>query len=78
MVTQDEIFQHVWPDRVVEANALQAQMSALREALGVRRDIIQTVAGKRPWHPILGHKQKWIAETLISAVDEAAGLMPRS
>ena len=31
-----------------------------------------------PGHPILGHKQKWIAETRISAVDEAAGSMPRS
>ena len=30
-----------------------------------------------PGHPILGHKQKWIAETWISAVDEAAGSMPR-
>jgi hypothetical protein len=29
-----------------------------------------------PEHPILGHKQKWIAETRIFAVDEAAGSMP--
>ena len=30
-----------------------------------------------PGHPILGHNQKWIAESRISSVDEAAGSMPR-
>ncbi len=46
VVTQEEIFQQVWPGRLVEANTLQAQMSALRKALGARRDIIQTVSGR--------------------------------
>ena len=36
----------VWPDRVVEENNLQAQISALRKAFGVDRDLIRTVAGR--------------------------------
>ena len=36
----------VWPDRVVEENNLHAQISALRKALGVDRDLIRTVAGR--------------------------------
>lgn len=46
VVTQEEIFQHVWPGRVVETNTLQAQISGLRKALGARRDLIQTVSGR--------------------------------
>ena len=30
-----------------------------------------------PGRPILGHKQKWVAERRICSVDEAAGSMPR-
>lgn len=36
----------VWPDRVVEENNLQAQISALRSAFGVDRDVIRTVSGR--------------------------------
>jgi DNA-binding winged helix-turn-helix (wHTH) protein len=36
----------VWPDRIVEDNSLQAQISALRAAFGAERGLIRTVAGR--------------------------------
>ena len=36
----------VWPDRIVEENNLQAQISALRKAFGADRELIRTVAGR--------------------------------
>jgi DNA-binding winged helix-turn-helix (wHTH) protein len=46
MIDKDELMRRVWPDRVVEENNLQAQISALRKALGADRDLIRTVAGR--------------------------------
>src|SRR6201996_9637928 len=40
---KDALMARVWPDRVVEENNLQAQISALRTALGADRDLIRTV-----------------------------------
>ena len=36
----------VWPDRVVDENNLQSQISALRAALGTERELIRTVSGR--------------------------------
>jgi hypothetical protein len=36
----------VWPDRIVEENSLQSQISALRTALGAERELIRTVPGR--------------------------------
>ena len=46
VIDKDELMRRVWPDRVVEENNLQAQISALRKAFGVDRDLIRTVAGR--------------------------------
>src|SRR5712672_4177732 len=46
VVSKDVLMEHVWPDRIVEENNLQAQISALRRALGADRDLIRTVAGR--------------------------------
>src|SRR5947209_613357 len=46
IVDKDRLMRHVWPDRVVEENNLQAQISALRKAFGADRDLIRTVAGR--------------------------------
>src|SRR5262245_33051401 len=46
VLTKDELMSRVWPDRVVEENNLQAQISALRKAFGAERDLIRTVAGR--------------------------------
>ena len=46
VLDKDELMRRVWPDRVVEENNLQAQISALRKAFGADRDLIRTVAGR--------------------------------
>jgi predicted ATPase/DNA-binding winged helix-turn-helix (wHTH) protein len=46
VVSKDALMKRVWPDRIVEENNLQAQISALRRALGADRDLIRTIAGR--------------------------------
>ena len=46
VVSKDALMARVWPDRVVEENNLQAQISALRAAFGPERDLIRTIAGR--------------------------------
>lgn len=44
VVSKDELMARVWPNQIVEENNLQAQISALRAALGPDRELIRTVA----------------------------------
>jgi hypothetical protein len=46
VVSKDALMQRVWPDRIVEENNLQAQISALRRAFGADRGLIRTIAGR--------------------------------
>jgi DNA-binding winged helix-turn-helix (wHTH) protein len=46
VVTKDALMARVWPERVVEENNLQAQISALRAAFGAERALIRTVSGR--------------------------------
>ena len=46
VVSKDALMKRVWPDRIVEENNLQAQISALRRAFAADRDLIRTVAGR--------------------------------
>src|SRR3954452_13567864 len=46
VITKDALMTRVWPVRIVEENALQSQMSALRMALGGDRDLVRTVSGR--------------------------------
>jgi predicted ATPase/DNA-binding winged helix-turn-helix (wHTH) protein len=46
VVSKDALMNRVWPDRTVEGNSLQAQISALRRAFGTNRDLIRTIAGR--------------------------------
>src|SRR4030088_1233125 len=46
VVGKDALMHSVWPDRLVEENILQAQISALRRAFGADRDLIRTIAGR--------------------------------
>src|SRR3989449_25303 len=46
IVDKDRLMRRVWPDRVVEENNLQAQISALRKVFGADRNLIRTVAGR--------------------------------
>lgn len=45
-VGKSELIERVWPGRVVAENALQAQVTALRRALGADRGLILTVSGR--------------------------------
>jgi len=46
VITKDALMtRRFGPDRIVEENALQSQMSALRMALGADRDLVRTVTG---------------------------------
>src|SRR5229473_4659217 len=46
VVSKDTLMGRVWPNRIVEENSLQAQISALRRAFGADRDLIRTIAGR--------------------------------
>ncbi len=46
VVSKDALMDRVWPDRVVEENSLQAQISALRRAFAADRNLIRTIAGR--------------------------------
>ncbi|WP_432382483.1 winged helix-turn-helix domain-containing protein [Duganella sp. P38] len=46
VVGKDELIARVWGGAIVEENNLQAQMSAIRKALGTDRDMISTEFGK--------------------------------
>src|ERR1700722_9775895 len=46
VVSKNALMDRVWPDRIVEQNSLQAQISALRKALAGDRALIRTVAGR--------------------------------
>jgi DNA-binding winged helix-turn-helix (wHTH) protein len=46
VVSKNALMDRVWPDRIVEENSLQAQISALRKALAGDRTLIRTVAGR--------------------------------
>src|SRR3979490_2809595 len=46
VVSKDTLMKRVWPNRMVEENSLQAQISALRRAFAADRDLIRTIAGR--------------------------------
>ncbi len=46
VLSKDELLRRIWPDRVVEENNLEIQISALRKVLGADRHLIRTVHGR--------------------------------
>jgi predicted ATPase/DNA-binding winged helix-turn-helix (wHTH) protein len=46
VVSKDALLERVWPDRIVEENNLQFQISTLRKALAPDRDLIRTITGR--------------------------------
>src|SRR6516165_2506582 len=46
VVSKNRLMARVWPDRIVEENNLQWQISALRAAFGASRNLIRTVSGR--------------------------------
>src|ERR1700722_19188004 len=56
LVSKDQLIDIVWSRVVVEENNLQAQMSAIRRALGADRDMIRTEFGRG--YRLVAEKQK--------------------
>src|SRR5882672_6113031 len=54
VLSKDALITRVWPDRIVEENALQGQISGLRMALGADRDLVRTVFGRGAFRPSCG------------------------
>src|SRR5215468_1735941 len=46
VVSKNALMARVWPDRIIEENNLQWQISALRAAFGADRNLIRTVSGR--------------------------------
>ncbi len=46
VVSKNALMARVWPERIVEENNLQWQISALRAAFGADRNLIRTVSGR--------------------------------
>ena len=46
VLSKEDLMSRVWPGRIVEDNSLEAQISALRKALGPDRELVRTVAGR--------------------------------
>jgi len=45
IVTKDELFEAIWPGQIVEENALQAHIAAIRKALGEDANRLKTMRG---------------------------------
>lgn len=46
LVSKEALFQHVWPETVVDESNLQVHVSALRKLLGEDKDLIKTIPGR--------------------------------
>src|SRR5215475_3052853 len=46
LVSKGELIGRVWPGAIVEDNALQFHVSAIRKALGPNRELLKTVSGR--------------------------------
>jgi DNA-binding winged helix-turn-helix (wHTH) protein len=66
VVGKEKLTGRVWPDRIVDENNLQSQISALRAALGPDRDLIRTVSGR-------GYQFTGEIRILAANLDEGVG-----
>jgi predicted ATPase/DNA-binding winged helix-turn-helix (wHTH) protein len=70
LLSKDVLMSRVWPNRNVEENALQAQISALRDIFGADRDLIRTVRGRGYLFtgdvrdPLAGPREQPIADSI--------------
>ena len=46
VVSKDALMERVWPNRLVDENSLQVQISALRNVFAADRDLIRTIPGR--------------------------------
>ena len=71
LVGKDDLFSRVWPDQIVEESNLTVQVSAIRKALGERKENPHYIA------TVPGHGSR-VTGTLISVGAEGASAAPRS
>jgi predicted ATPase/DNA-binding winged helix-turn-helix (wHTH) protein len=72
LIDKYDLMNRVWPGAVVEENTLQAQISAIRRALGPDRGLLKTVAGRG--YRLLGDwiiRQKDCASAGLSTAEPA-------
>ena len=74
VLSKDELMSRVWPGRIVEENTLEAQISALRKALGPDRDLIRTVAGRG--YQFTGNIRAAAAAELVAASRSVSTNLP--
>jgi DNA-binding winged helix-turn-helix (wHTH) protein len=67
VVSKHALMARVWPDRIVEENNLQWQISALRAAFGADRNLIRTVSGR-------GYQFTAEIDTLYGSPEADAGM----
>src|SRR5580704_1568563 len=67
LVDKYDLMNRIWPGAVVEENTLQAQISAIRRALGPDRGLLKTVAGR-------GYR--FLGDWIVQQEDFAAAGMP--
>src|SRR6185369_3856217 len=46
LISKGDLMRRIWPDRVVEENNLEFQISILRKVLGADRKLVRTVVGR--------------------------------
>jgi predicted ATPase/DNA-binding winged helix-turn-helix (wHTH) protein len=82
VLSKDELLRRIWPDRIVEENNLEIQISALRKVLGADRHLIRTVFGRGyqftgdlrgPGTAVLGASAPIQATNLPAPVSELIG-----
>jgi predicted ATPase/DNA-binding winged helix-turn-helix (wHTH) protein len=82
VLSKDELLRRIWPDRVVEENNLEIQVSTLRKVLGADRHLIRTVVGRGyqftgdirgPGHAVVGAPVPIPAISLPAPVSELIG-----
>jgi DNA-binding winged helix-turn-helix (wHTH) protein len=66
VVSKNALMARVWPDRIVEENNLQWQISALRAAFGADRNLVRTVSGR-------GYQFTAEIDTVYGSLEAAAG-----
>src|SRR5205085_5939783 len=76
VVSKDTLMERIWPNRIVEENSLQAQISALRRAFGADRDLIRTIAGRG--YQFTGDIRTVLINSDVQPVATAAIPIPRS
>jgi predicted ATPase/DNA-binding winged helix-turn-helix (wHTH) protein len=76
VVSKHTLMNRVWPDRIIEDNNLQHQISALRRAFAADRDLIRTIAGRG--YQFTGEIRTISTDLPVQPVTAAAVLIPPS